>query len=67
MSRPHDYQPGEKHRGAKLTEADAIDALRRIKGGETYKSIAKSKGVALGTIGKIAAGVNWKFIDRSKI
>lgn len=53
---------GEKHHGAKLTEAQVIEIKRLRSEGETNTSIAKSFGVSSSTIGLIANGKIWNHI-----
>jgi hypothetical protein len=61
------YKPGERHPRAKLTEADAVEILGRVRRGERYRVLAEEKGVAIGTISKIVSGTNWKHLDRGAL
>ena len=50
---------GERHPGAKLTDAD-VRAIRRSK--ESANSIAKRKGLSATTVCRIRRGVAWKHV-----
>ena len=52
---------GEKHKHAKLTEADVIE-IRRLRPGVPLKELATRYGVAISAISRIANGVRWGHI-----
>ena len=62
MSRPQDFQPGEAHPGARLTEQDVRDIRAASAAGETYQKIALRYGVAMSTVGKIMGRINWRHV-----
>jgi hypothetical protein len=62
---PRNYQPpGEKHSMAKLTEADALDVIRRVKLGERKSEIAALYGVGGTQVHRIATGQRWAHLQR---
>jgi hypothetical protein len=55
--------PGEKHAMAKLTEAQAIEIIRRVRGGEFSGSLAHEYPVSARTIRRIAWGERWPHLQ----
>ena len=53
---------GEGHPDAKLTEAAVVEIVRRVRGGETRRSVAGDYGVTPQYVGQLAAGKNWKHL-----
>lgn len=53
---------GERHHYAKLTEAQAREAIGRLAAGETYSSIGRSLGVSHKAISYIAKGKTWAWL-----
>lgn len=56
---------GARNGSAKLTEAEAMDALSRARKGETYASIARTYGVTPENISMLANGKTWKHLHRA--
>lgn len=63
---PDRGQVGAKHHGAKLTDEDVVEILRRAALGETNTSIAKDPKYKVSTypICAIVSGRTWKHIPR---
>ena len=57
---------GELSGTAKLTEPQVLDAITRLLAGETRARIARSTGVTLAAISKIATGKNWKHLTAGR-
>lgn len=57
---------GTKQPKAKLTDDDVREIRRRLKTGETSRSIGAAFGVARSTIRNIKAGYSWSWLDREE-
>lgn len=51
--------PGEQSPSAKLNDDAVRDIKRRLRAGETHRSLATEYGISTGTIGFIARGETW--------
>jgi hypothetical protein len=57
------FPRGEEHPKTRLTEGDIRSIRERARGGDTYREIALSHGVAIGTIAKIISRENWGHVE----
>lgn len=57
---------GEKNHAAKLTEADAIEAIRLIEAGLTNKEIGRRLNIGHALISSIRRGKAWKHLPRPR-
>jgi uncharacterized protein YerC len=55
---------GSRHYRAILDEAQAVEVIQRVAGGERYESIAKSYGVTKSTVSLIWRGDQWGHVAR---
>jgi len=53
---------GREHFNSRLTEAQVIDARKRVAAGESRASVGRDLGVASQTIGQIIAGKLWRHV-----
>lgn len=58
---------GEQACNAKLSEAEVIEMLRRLKQGELQRDVAPEYGIAKSTLSHIWLGTTWAHIDRDAI
>lgn len=57
---------GEKHKQAKLTEADVSEIIRLIEDGVSGSKISKQFGISKGNVSMIAQGRTWVHLERKK-
>lgn len=61
-TRPERLARGSKNGSSKLREADVVEILKRVAGGESRRSVAKNKGVSRVTIDNIVNGKKWAHV-----
>ena len=58
-------EPGAKHHAnAKITEEQALLAIKRVAAGETQVAVALDIGIAQSTLSQIIRGAKWKHLQR---
>ena len=60
-------QRGAKNHYAKLTEIQAMEAIRRCTDGESRRDVANSLGVTAGCIGQLVTGRTWRNIHSTEV